>query len=202
MGLFSVSVRAEINHSFVVLQARHAIEFLDQMRGVSLPRGGTLFLQGLDEGARYAVAMGDLFRVAYRDPSLRVILANPGEEPPNDLRGAGAVALRVTSAGLEEIGVRAAPALILKSLMPASVSAGERFNVQPDGQSALAVAAEGAGSGVVVVFNSKELPTVYGNPRLVTATIPAELFAQPGVYRVFLRYQGAESNSLDFVVKP
>lgn len=90
--------------------------------------------------------------------------------------------------------------LVLRSLMPAQVKAGERFNIQPDGQSALAVVAENATPGTVIVMGGQTLLTTYGHSAWLTALVPSEFLDRPGTYPVYLTDGLRESNRLDFIV--
>lgn len=95
-----------------------------------------------------------------------------------------------------------APLVRIHRIHPATARVGERFQVQPDGSSALAVECDGATPATVVVFNDVPLPTVFGGPRLVTATVPANLLDRPGTYPVVLRDVGAVSAPIEFTVRP
>ncbi len=92
--------------------------------------------------------------------------------------------------------------LLLEALRPASTRAGVPFNVQPEGQAALAVDAQHAVPGTVIVWDGTPLATSYGSERWLTALVPAELYSRPGRYEVYLRDQALESNRLEFVVDP
>ncbi len=65
-------------------------------------------------------------------------------------------------------------------LYPPSTTAGAAFQVQADGSSALAVRGWGFEAGDRILWNGVPLPTVHGGPELLTATVPPELFREPG----------------------
>ena len=90
----------------------------------------------------------------------------------------------------------------LVRLSPDQTEVGVAFNRQPDGQSALVVSTANATRTSVVVLNSRPLPTTYGGPMLLTALVPADVVATPGVYPVYVIDGEHESNRLDFVVRP
>jgi hypothetical protein len=90
---------------------------------------------------------------------------------------------------------------ILVSISPASTVAGQAFNVQADGRSAIGVNFKDATGAAVIVFGSKPLDTAHGADFL-SAIVPPELYANPGNVPVFIRDAGGESNKVDFVVKP
>ncbi len=114
-----------------------------------------------------------------------------------DLRGG-----LTTTAAPEPTVVSSTSPLKIHRIHPASVRIGERFHPQPDGNSALAVECDGATPATVVVFNGTPLPTVFGGSRLVTATVTADLVAQPGNYPIVLRDGVSESAAIELTVRP
>ncbi len=92
--------------------------------------------------------------------------------------------------------------LRLVALYPHGTRAGQPFQVQPDGRSALAVAAEYATRDTVILVDGEPLATIFGGPTLLSATVPDRLFAEPGRHTVALRNRRGNSNALDFVVEP
>jgi hypothetical protein len=92
--------------------------------------------------------------------------------------------------------------LLVHQILPARTHIGQGFNIQPNGQSALAVDCEGATPSTAIMFGDTVLNTAYGGPTLVTAIVPAELWARPGHYEVYLKNESGESNRLGFVVEP
>src|SRR3954471_7970503 len=89
----------------------------------------------------------------------------------------------------------------LVSISPASTVAGQAFNVQADGRSALGVNFKDATDKAVIVFGSKPLDTAHGT-NFLSAIVPPELYATAGNVPVFIRDAGGDSNKVDFVVKP
>jgi hypothetical protein len=119
-----------------------------------------------------------------------------------------AVVLGVVLAGCAEkpqpiqtVSPSAAPVLVLKVIHPDETDKGIKFNVQPDGNAAIAVECENATRDTVIVFGGHPLPTVYGNSSLLTAEVPAEYYSQPGVIQVSLKGSPGQSGSLLFAVK-
>jgi hypothetical protein len=90
--------------------------------------------------------------------------------------------------------------LTLRGISPTESVAGEHFNVQPDGESALAASAEGATQSTVIVLNGTRLPTSFGSTTYLAALVPDALLAVPGVYQVYLTDGASESNHLTLVV--
>lgn len=95
--------------------------------------------------------------------------------------------------------------MLLKSVGPDNIKAGVKFNVQPDGSSALWLNTEGIPKTAVPVLAGVELPGV--NVRdpgtLVTAIVPDKLTKTAGSYPIFLldKPSGKKSNQIQFVVK-
>jgi hypothetical protein len=98
-------------------------------------------------------------------------------------------------------GEPAAPPLVLKVLHPSATATGIKFNVQPNGISAIAVECENATRDTVILFDNNPLTTVFGNSSLLTAEVPAEYYAQPRVVAVSLKASTGHSGSLPFVVQ-
>jgi hypothetical protein len=90
---------------------------------------------------------------------------------------------------------------LLKQLSPARTTARLGFNIQPDGQSALAVEAASAAPDTIIVWGRTPLETVYHDPTFLTARVPAELYAQPGRYPVYLQNTAGRSDPREFLVE-
>jgi hypothetical protein len=102
----------------------------------------------------------------------------------------------------------AAPAaekhLTIKDFGPRETKAGEGFNLQPNGVSALWFSTENATLTTVVVFNETTLPSsIQNDGKLVTAGVPKALFGKAGESPVYLldKATGEKSNAMKFVVK-
>jgi hypothetical protein len=84
---------------------------------------------------------------------------------------------------------------------PDSIRAGESFNRQPDGSSAMWLMTTNATSWTVVFFNGHELETTVESPLLVTARVPDGLFSAPGDVKVYLKDRLTGSVSEPVVIK-
>jgi hypothetical protein len=89
---------------------------------------------------------------------------------------------------------------------PQHVHAGAVFNKQPDGNSALWIRTTNrVAQGAVVLFNGQKL-TSYSKDDVVTAKVPAALYAQPGSYSLQITEEvdgkQLQSNVVQFIVKP
>lgn len=95
--------------------------------------------------------------------------------------------------------------MLLKSVGPDNIKAGVKFNVQPDGSSALWLNTEGVPKTAVPVLAGAELPgvNVRDSGTLVTAVVPDKLTKASGSFPLFLldKPSGQKSNEIAFVVK-
>jgi hypothetical protein len=73
---------------------------------------------------------------------------------------------------------------IIARLHPPATVVGTKFQVQPDGQSAIAVAGSNFVKDAKVLFDGRPLETAYGGPEAVTATVPDEYISQPRTIEV------------------
>ena len=94
-----------------------------------------------------------------------------------------------------------ATALRLIALHPDETTAGQPFNRQPSGESALAVTCEGATNTTAIIFSGEKIATVYGGPTLLTAEVPSRLYAKAGKYDIYLQAGKTRSNTLKFEVR-
>ncbi len=94
--------------------------------------------------------------------------------------------------------------ILLKEVGPAKTKAGQAFNVQPDGVSAIWAVSENATPSTVIVWGDRQLKaSVFHNPKLLTAVVPKELYAKPGQIQVYLTdtKTGVRSNSVVFDIE-
>ena len=67
----------------------------------------------------------------------------------------------------------------------------------------MAVACRNLGGGARIVFNGLPLETIRGTDgQSLSASLPPELYATPGIYPVWIRDSNGDSNRKEFVVKP
>ena len=95
-----------------------------------------------------------------------------------------------------------APPLKMVKMGPTTIKAGQDFNLQPEGGSAIWVAAENATKTTVVVWGETQLKSAVRVPDLVTAGVPKELYSKPGKFEICLldTKTGAKSNSISLTV--
>jgi hypothetical protein len=218
MSMFSV--RVELLRSPVLGQALQAQAMLIGIKALypTLPRGATMYISGTDERTDWAIGFGDMYRVAYRDLSLKVLLENRGDPLPLDYQSNPSFfafemrenRLRDVTTAMRKMNDHTAPSPhqelrtepVLLRLHPSRTRSDQIFNIQPNGQAALAVDTENATPDTIIIFGNVPLTTTYGGPTLLTAIVPRELYAQPGRYTVHLRNRAGESNRLEFIVEP
>jgi hypothetical protein len=92
--------------------------------------------------------------------------------------------------------------LIIKEIGPTKTKAGQGFNVQPEGMSALWVIAENVTDTTFIVWDGKLLKS-FKAPYGISAPVPEEHYAKPGSYQIYLldTKTFAKSNSLVFIVE-
>jgi len=74
----------------------------------------------------------------------------------------------------------------IETVHPPRTEAGHRFNVQQDGRAHLAVEGAGFGTAAVLVIAGRPLETYHASDRLLSACVPDELFARPGVLPIWV----------------
>ena len=95
------------------------------------------------------------------------------------------------------------PAATIASLSPAKVVAGQPFNVQSNGTSALSVIGANLIKGSKIKLNGLPLETASGDGSSLAAIIPPELFAKEGSFVLSVETpDGRATNSLAWVVLP
>jgi hypothetical protein len=97
---------------------------------------------------------------------------------------------------------RTAPPPEIEALVPPSTRVGVDFQVQPNGESAIAVQGKNFQEGATITANGQKLSTAYGGKQLVTAFFPKELYAKPGKVSVqVVNPDGSASQPVDFIIQ-
>jgi hypothetical protein len=91
---------------------------------------------------------------------------------------------------------------VLLSVSPQTTSAGQVFNLQPNGVAAISIECTNATPQSILLWNGTPLPTFYGNSVSLTALVPKELYAAPGSYEISIATDRGESNKIRFLVRP
>jgi hypothetical protein len=106
-----------------------------------------------------------------------------------------------TPCAVQELFRRSEP-LVIEEFGPRTTLAGQGFNLQPDGASAMWFRTTGANETTVVIADGVALKSTYHSPKLVTAIIPRELFSRPRTHEFQLLDESADSrsNSVQFSV--
>ena len=95
--------------------------------------------------------------------------------------------------------------LVLKKYGPEDVKAGQIFNKQPNGESAIWADTENATPTTVLVINGVPLESaVVSEGKGVTAVVPKSLYEKTGEYTLYLldKKNNQKSNEMNFIVKP
>jgi hypothetical protein len=95
--------------------------------------------------------------------------------------------------------------LVLKNFGPEDIRAGQVFNKQSNGESAIWAKTENATPTTVMVLNGVPLESApQSEGREISAVIPKKLYEKPGEYPLYLldKKNNQKSNELKFVVKP
>ena len=93
---------------------------------------------------------------------------------------------------------------MLKDYGPQDVRAGQDFNVQPSGVSAIWASTENATPATVIVIKGVRLKSdVQQDGKLITAAVPPSVYESAGEYPIYLldEKSGQRSNELKFIVK-
>jgi hypothetical protein len=95
------------------------------------------------------------------------------------------------------------PRPAIETLYPADTLAGQGFNIQADGSAALAMKCRNASAASVIVWEGTRLVTAFGGPTTISGTVPKDLFARRGKYRIEIldTKTNAKSDPATFEVK-
>ncbi len=95
------------------------------------------------------------------------------------------------------------PAPVLDEVIPAKVMAGEVFQAQPDGSSALSVRGRNLTAGSRVLLNGQPLPTSSGDGTTLAVIVPQRLTERDLILPITVESpDGQVSNALPFIVLP
>jgi hypothetical protein len=95
--------------------------------------------------------------------------------------------------------------LVFKKFGPTDIKAGQIFNKQPSGESAIWAETENATPTTVFVLNGVPLESaVVSEGKGVTAVVPKNLYEKPGEYPLYLldTKTNQKSNEMKFIVTP
>ncbi len=95
--------------------------------------------------------------------------------------------------------------LVLKKFGPEDIRAGQIFNKQPNGESAIWAETENATPTTVFVLNGISLESApQSEGKAVSALVPKNLYEKPGEYPLYLldKKNNRKSNEMKFLVKP
>jgi hypothetical protein len=95
--------------------------------------------------------------------------------------------------------------LVIKKFGPEDIRAGQIFNKQHNGESAIWAETENATPTTVFVLNGVSLESaVVSEGKGVTAVVPKNLYEKPGEYPLYLldKKTNQKSNEMKLIVKP
>lgn len=196
----AVSNATSLYHWQFVANAARDVErpILDRYRGQPL-ESLTLVTRTPDYWQFVLQAGGALIPELLGQPGLRVAIVPPDGlsalDPADALNP-----VHDADNGFVRLGEPLPPPRLL-GVFPARTRAGIGFNVQPGGESALAVTAGNISRRTIIVFGGRPLATTFGGAGYLTALVPPALIAAPGRYEVVLRDPAGESEPLEFEVE-
>lgn len=96
-------------------------------------------------------------------------------------------------------------ALLLKKFGPNEVKAGQVFNKQPNGESAIWAETENVTPSTILVLDGVRLESApHADGKAASAFVPKNLYQKPGEYSLYLldTKSNKKSNEMKFIVKP
>lgn len=95
--------------------------------------------------------------------------------------------------------------LVLKKFGPNEVKAGQVFNKQPNGESAIWAETENVTPSTIFVLEGVRLESaMHADGKTASAFVPKNLYQKPGEYTLYLldTKSNKKSNEMKFIVKP
>jgi hypothetical protein len=112
-----------------------------------------------------------------------------------------AMVLCFTACNRDPVGDLPVQRTMVLSLHPNEAFAGQPFNVQPNGEAAIAVQVRGLGTSPRLLFGGRKLDVAIAPDRSgISALVPAELYAKPGKIPVWIEDSFGKSNVKTFEV--
>lgn len=95
------------------------------------------------------------------------------------------------------------PVPLIKEIYPASIRAGQLFNVQPNGRSALGIAGANFLPDAVIEIEGQPLDTVVADRNAISVFLDDKFFAKPGRLKIVVRNKdGKASLPVELPVNP
>jgi hypothetical protein len=168
-----LNMRYGLDHDWIVRVPRDS----DYFR-TTLQLNGTAMIQGRVR----TVAMED----GPRPPGIPVLKLSPDGTGVLELPG---------------LAIKEAGRVRIKKVYPDSTPEGAKFQVQPNGLSAIAIEGANFQPGAIVHFNGRDLQSEFGSAGFISALIPDDLISRVGTIKVqVVNPSGAASNEIDFHV--
>jgi hypothetical protein len=90
--------------------------------------------------------------------------------------------------------------IFIEKIYPSSITAGEDFQLQPNGMSAIAIEGKNFVSGCTIYLNNEPLATAYGNENTISALIAKKFYLEPGLIEIYVKYKNEESNKINIKI--
>ena len=93
--------------------------------------------------------------------------------------------------------------LVIKAWNINKIKAGQDFNIQPNGSSAIWIGGENFTKSTVIVWGDTRLDTAIADSKQCSAIVPKELYSKPGKYNIYLidTKDNRKSNIMIFTVE-
>lgn len=93
--------------------------------------------------------------------------------------------------------------LVIKAWNINKIKAGQDFNIQPNGSSAIWIGGENLTKSTVIVWGDTKLDTAIADSKQCSAIVPKELYLKPGKYNIYLidSKDNRKSNEMIFTVE-
>jgi len=182
----------------------------DSFYNVTIKRYGTNIADRVlyvEKFRDYEWILGSLFFKPYiPERNVSITFVNSVEQiRPEDRQSEKSLVYVLDWNRLRMIDVKNPDPLVLITFGPGGIKAGQVFNRQPNGESAIWAETVNASQFSVFVLNGTELETAVSfDGRGASAAVPRQLYEKPGEYTLFLldKKTGRKSDSLKFVVAP
>lgn len=79
--------------------------------------------------------------------------------------------------------------MIIEHTYPSTIKAGKKFNMQPNGMSALAIKGKGFIKGSTLYLNDKPFKEVTIEDNIITTLVPDDIYSKPGKIEVQIKYE-------------
>ena len=214
VGMFSLTLTPAVKifrdyWSGLALKDRLSIE--DIRRLPSPKNTSNIFVQTDKEYNIFYYGPGDINAIIFNRPDLKTYLSLDSIENTDDPFYTMAISPdgHIVFTGIKNytdlVHSDSPFKMVITRWGPSSVKQGEKFNKQPNGQSAVWIAGRHFSRNALIVWNGKELQTVVNlKESVLTALVPDDCYDTPGNYPVIVRdsAKNKETEPVYFQVQP